>query len=113
MSGAADAARDALTGLTHIPWPGGVIDEAALRAALHTDGYDVWKWSDPADAEYQPHHHDLDECIWLLAGEMAFGALGQTVRLGPGDRLLLPKGTVHTARPGAGGATYLVGERRR
>jgi quercetin dioxygenase-like cupin family protein len=99
--------------LTHLPWDGTPLDEAVLRARLHADGYDVWKWSDPVGADYQAHSHDLDECIWLLAGEMTFAALGRDVRLAAGDRLLLPKGTEHTARAGAAGATYLVGERRR
>ena len=99
--------------LAHIPWDGTPLDEAALRARLHADGYDVWKWSDPAGTDYQAHSHDLDECIWLLDGEMTFAALGRDVRLAVGDRLLLPKGTEHTARAGAAGATYLVGERRR
>lgn len=95
-----------------VSWPGGPIDAAELRARLDGEGYDVWQWTDAPGATYAPHTHERDESIWVLAGDITFDALGQSVRLGPGDRLLLPKGTVHAARAGADGATYLVGERR-
>jgi quercetin dioxygenase-like cupin family protein len=45
-------------------------------------------------------------------GEIIFGAAGGEYRLGPGDRLMLPAGTVHTAHAGGRGALYLIGERR-
>lgn len=93
-----------------IGWAGGVVDTTALRAGLASEGCSVFEWSDAAGAEYQPHRHDHDESIWLVRGEMTFTAAGRTLRLAAGDRLMLPKGTVHGARAGARGATYLVGE---
>lgn len=93
-----------------IGWAGGAVDAAALRGRLESDGCRVFEWSDPAGADYQPHQHDHDESIWIVRGEMTFTAAGRTLRLAAGDRLMLPKGTVHGARAGAGGATYLVGE---
>jgi quercetin dioxygenase-like cupin family protein len=93
-----------------VRWRGGEIDGAALRGALERDGCTVFQWSDPAAAEYPPHAHDHDESIWIVRGEMTFTAQGRALRLGAGDRLMLPKGTVHGARAGAEGATYLVGQ---
>lgn len=42
---------------------------------------------------------------------MTFRAAGREWRLGAGDRLMLPAGTVHTALAGPAGAAYLIGER--
>lgn len=99
--------------LERIPWPGGGrVDANRLRGCLEAEGYDVWSWTDGPGATYAPHTHDRDESIWLLAGEITFGAGGGEIRLTPGDRLMLPAGTVHTARAGTAGATYLVGEKR-
>src|SRR5262245_60517038 len=96
-----------------IPWP--VSDapaEGALRAQLAREGFEAFEWTDPPGARYGAHSHDHDESIWLLSGAIVFGADGRELALGPGDRLMLPAGTVHTARAGPGGATYLIGERR-
>lgn len=99
--------------LEKIPWSGApAVDAAALRRQLEAEGFEVWSWTDPPGADYQPHSHDHDESLWLVAGEIRFGAAGREFRLGPGDRLMLPEGTVHTARAGAAGATYLIGEKR-
>lgn len=104
------AARRPAMALGIVGWSGGAVDAAALRDALEREGCTVFQWSDQAGAEYQPHHHDHDESIWMVRGEMTFTALGRALRIGAGDRLMLPKRTVHGARAGAAGATYLVGE---
>ncbi len=97
--------------LERIAWPGGPVEGSALKAQLEAEGFSVWQWSDAPGATYTPHSHDHDESIWIVAGEIRFGALGRELHLVAGDRLMLPQGTVHTARAGASGATYLIGER--
>ena len=100
--------------LETIAWRGAAtVDAASLRRQLEAEGFEVWSWTDAPGAAYQPHTHDHDESLWVVAGEITFGAAGREFRLGAGDRLMLPQGTVHTARAGADGATYLIGERRR
>lgn len=86
--------------------------ETALRQRLEDEGLDVFHWRDEAGVDYQPHSHDHNESLWLLDGEMTFTVAGREFRLRTGDRLMLPKGTVHTAHAGADGATYLIGEQR-
>jgi quercetin dioxygenase-like cupin family protein len=98
--------------LERIPWPGGPVEGSALQAQLEAEGFSVWQWSDAPGASYTPHSHDHDESLWVVTGEIRFGALGRELVLTAGDRLMLPQGTVHTARAGAAGATYLIGERR-
>lgn len=87
--------------------------EATLKERLAADGFDAWTWTDAPGATYAPHSHDVDESLWVLAGEITFEVAGARYRLGPGDRLQLPAGTLHAAEAGPAGATYLVGERRR
>jgi quercetin dioxygenase-like cupin family protein len=86
-------------------------DEEALRRELLDEGFEVFRWRDEAGSEYDQHAHAHDESLWIVEGEMHFGAGGHEVVLRPGDRLMLPRGTVHTARAGADGVTYLIGER--
>jgi quercetin dioxygenase-like cupin family protein len=98
--------------LERIPWQGaGAPVERILKQRLAAEGFDVSRWRDEPGAEYRPHSHDHDESLWVVEGEIVFGIGGREYRLGAGDRLMLPAGTVHTARAGAGGATYLIGER--
>ena len=95
-----------------IPWPDRDAPTAAmLRERLERDSFSSFQWTDDPRAHYAPHSHDHDESIWVVAGEITFGAGGRQLRVGPGDRLMLPQGTVHTADAGPDGATYLIGER--
>jgi quercetin dioxygenase-like cupin family protein len=86
--------------------------EAELRRRLEEEGFSVWAWRDKPGATYEPHKHDEDESIWVVEGRIAFGVGGREYPLVAGDRLMLPKETVHTAVAGAEGAFYLIGERR-
>lgn len=86
--------------------------ERALRSQLESEGYDVRRWRDPSDRVYAAHRHELDESLWVLHGRIVFRVEGDEVALEPGDRLLLPGGTVHSAKAGPDGATYLIGQRR-
>jgi quercetin dioxygenase-like cupin family protein len=99
--------------LERIPWPDREPPvESALHDTLVRDGFEVFRWHDPPGSDYSAHSHDHDESLWVVDGEITFGAEGVELRLRAGDRLMLPAGTVHTARAGDAGATYLIGQRR-
>lgn len=101
-----------LSSPARIPWDRSAPpDEAELRRRLAAEGFAVMAWSDPPGRYYQAHEHDHDESLWCVRGAIVFWIDGVAYPLGPGDRLVLPRGTVHTARAGAAGATYLIGER--
>jgi quercetin dioxygenase-like cupin family protein len=94
------------------PWDGtSAPSEETLAERLAADGFSSFCWSDAPNAHYDEHEHDRDESIWLLAGTLRFGAEGRDLALAPGDRLMLPAGTRHTADAGPDGATYLIGQR--
>jgi len=96
--------------LALVRWPGAAPPtDAALRGELVGIGCNVFSWSDAPGATYTPHSHDHDETIVLVDGEITFTIAGRDYTLAsPGDRLLLPAGTVHGARAGGVGATYLI-----
>ncbi|HVO26336.1 MAG TPA: cupin domain-containing protein [Candidatus Margulisiibacteriota bacterium] len=98
--------------LAVIPWSDATPPtEDAARQQLAQEGFEVFRWRDEAGTDYQPHSHDHDESLWVIEGAMTFGAAGREFHLRAGDRLMLPKGTIHTAHAGASGVTYLIGER--
>ena len=82
-----------------------------LIAELEADGMSVVEWTDDAGTDYPEHAHRRDEVIIVLAGEISMTVRGREHRLGPGDRLELGAGELHTANVGPSGATYLVGRR--
>ncbi len=84
--------------------------EAALRRRLADEGLDVMTWTDPPHRTYAPHRHDHHESLWCVRGTITFHVDGRDYPLGPGDRLMLPRHTLHGATVGPEGATYLIGE---
>jgi quercetin dioxygenase-like cupin family protein len=48
------------------------------------------------------HRHDHDICLHVLEGEFRLGLVeeGEVRSLGPGDRLLVPAGTLHSEEHG-------------
>lgn len=83
-----------------------------LKHWLETEGFSVKVWEDPPGTTYQPHSHGHDESIWVLTGEIKFIVADQSYPLKPGDRLFLPRNTLHAAKVPAGGAVhYLIGQK--
>lgn len=83
-------------------------DERDAIREIADAGWRHVSWRDgPGDA-YPPHTHDVDQRLYVVDGSLELDAEGQTVVLGPGDRLALPAFTVHAARAQASGATYLI-----
>jgi len=85
--------------------------EGTLRQRLEAEGFEVFRWRDDAGADYQPHAHDHDESLWVIQGEMTFGVGEERYTLRAGDRLMLPKDTVHTAFTAAERCIYLIGQK--
>jgi quercetin dioxygenase-like cupin family protein len=86
--------------------------ERLLRRDLEADGFEVTTWRDPADRTYDAHSHGEDERLCVVRGRIVLRADGRDFPLGPGDRLDLPRGIVHSAQAGPDGAVYLIARRR-
>jgi len=98
--------------LERIPWTAAPPpSEPELRHHLAEDGFDAMTWSDPPHRTYAPHRHDHHESLWCIRGAITFHIEGRDYRLEPGDRLMLPRNTLHGATAGPEGATYLIGEK--
>ncbi len=72
--------------------------EKELREHLIKEGFDVFPWQDSPGALYSPHQHPHDEFIVIHSGSLIFKAKGNDFRLEPGDMLVLPEGTIHSAQ---------------
>lgn len=99
--------------LAKIPWNGdGEPVRSKLEETLLEDGFDPFAWVDEPGKRYESHAHTHDESIWVIRGSMRFRVGDQLLELGPGDRLILPRGHQHEALAGPEGCEYLVGQRR-
>jgi quercetin dioxygenase-like cupin family protein len=76
------------------------------------EGYRPVPWTDEPGASYEPHRHAEDETLYIVSGSMDFTDLetGRTHHLEPGDKLVLPAETRHSARTREG-ASYIMGIR--
>ena len=83
-----------------------------IQDLLRTDGYQPVLFSDAPGTIYAEHDHDHDECLWFVSGQMEMVIGDDHFMLGPGDRLVLPRGTTHRARVvGTQSVRYVIGQR--
>lgn len=77
------------------------------------EGLSPYAWSNGPHDVYSAHTHGYDKVIYVVSGSITFGLpeLDRNVTLNPGDRLDLPKGTVHDAVVGLNGVVCLEGHR--
>jgi quercetin dioxygenase-like cupin family protein len=85
------------------------VDHTEAVASLEREGLSVSEWTDDAGTHYPEHSHVRDEVLVMIEGSLTMDMAGERRTLGPGDRIELPAGAVHTATVGPNGARYLVG----
>jgi uncharacterized cupin superfamily protein len=70
--------------------------EAQAIAELSREGFAAGAYDYPA-GKTEPHSHDYDVCLHILSGEFRLGLVEEGVvrSFGPGERLLVPAGTLH------------------
>jgi len=69
------------------------------------DGSQMAFWTCYADRNSKEHVHDFDEYMVCIAGQYTVIMNEQEYILGPGDEILIPKGTVQSGRCIAGTRT--------
>ena len=85
-------------------------DLDTIRADWSSRGFSCDLWIDPPDQIWHDFEHDVEELVMLLEGSAQIDLDGRTVRLQPGDELIIPANTVHTVRnTGDGPARWLHG----
>ena len=88
------------------------VDLKSLERQLHGEGFlRTYVWQDGPDAFYPDHTHGGETAHIILDGEMTLTQGGSTLTYKAGQRCDVPAGAVHSARMGARGCRYLIGEK--
>lgn len=69
-----------------------------IAADWASRGFRCELWTDPPGQRWEDFRHATDELVTVREGEMAFEVSGQVHRPQLGEELLIPAGTVHSAR---------------
>ncbi len=87
--------------------------ERELREAFVCEGLFCYDWSNEPGDVYPAHTHDYDKVLFVLSGSITWllPATNETLETRAGDRIDLPRGTVHAAIVGPEGVTCLEGQR--
>jgi glyoxylate utilization-related uncharacterized protein len=80
-------------------------------AQLEKEGWPyVYEWQDKPGTVYEEHSHQGKVVLLITEGSIDFTINGVTHHLKTGDRMDVPRATLHTAVVGLGGVQYVVGE---
>jgi quercetin dioxygenase-like cupin family protein len=88
-----------------------------LRQQIETDwasrGFSCELWTDPPGQRWEDFTHATDELVTVLEGDMEFEIEGVRHHPQPGQELLIPAGTLQSARNiGSTTVRWLFGYRR-
>lgn len=84
-------------------------EEAEKR--LREEGFaEVYTWTDGPNTYYGEHKHETKTAHIIIDGRMEITMDGETNIFHTGDRIDIPSNTVHTAKMGPKGCTYVIGE---
>ena len=90
----------------------GTPTEAALRRKLEQLGYTVNRYFYPEGTYFAPHSHTSDKIDAVVSGSFRITMGGESVVLGPGEYVFVPKGIEHEAEVvGEGAVLSLDGVR--
>ena len=85
---------------------------ADLMDRLRQEADGCYSWSNGPGDTYAPHTHAYEKILYCVAGSITFSLHDREILLGPGDRMVLPPGTVHGALVGPNGCTCIEGRGR-
>jgi quercetin dioxygenase-like cupin family protein len=88
------------------------MDEKDLAKQLERQGFrHTYVWQDEPNAFYPEHAHDTKTAHIILSGEMTLTMNDRPETYRKGERCDVPAKAVHSAKMGANGCRYLIGER--
>jgi len=84
-----------------------------LMAKLRTEASGCYSWSNGPGDRYAAHNHSYEKVLYCVEGSITFvlDGEGRRIELKPGDRMVLPAGTMHSAVVGGSGCTCIEGHR--
>lgn len=93
-----------------IRWPGGFAPgEAELRNIYRQENLSPYAWSNGAGDVYSAHVHAYDKVLYVARGSITWilPQSDERIETFAGDRINLPRGTVHAAEVGPSGVVCL------
>src|SRR5256885_17150357 len=83
-------------------------------ARLKTEASGCYSWSNGPGDRYAAHNHTYEKVLYCVDGSITFVLEdeGRRLELKPGDRMVLPAGTMHSAIVGGSGCTCIEGHRQ-
>ncbi|MGH2499189.1 MAG: cupin domain-containing protein [Candidatus Limnocylindria bacterium] len=89
----------------------GPADPALIERALRAEASGVHGWSNGPGDTYAEHDHPFTKVLYCVRGSIEFRlADGRSYALRPGDRLVLPPRTRHSAVVGPPGCACIEGQ---
>ncbi len=79
------------------------VEPDRVLVALRRDAWDPVPIHDPAGYTYPPHSHAATKLLVILRGTMEVTVAGDCFRCLPGDQVVIPVGTEHSAHIGPEG----------
>ena len=73
-------------------------DRERVRSEWSRQGFSCELWIDPPKQVWHDAQHDVDVALHLLEGEAQVELAGRTLRIHPGEELVIQAGTRHTVR---------------
>lgn len=91
-------------------------EEQALHRRMQQDGLSPYSWSNGPGELYAVHSHNYEKVLYCVRGSIRFvlpdqPEAGRVVDLAPGDCMILPARTRHSAEVGPTGVTCLEATR--
>lgn len=86
--------------------------DADLMARLRAEADGCHRWSSGAGDIYPEHRHGYQKVLYCERGSISVRLAGRELRLGAGERMVLPAGTSHSAVVGPDGCVCLEGRGR-
>jgi quercetin dioxygenase-like cupin family protein len=76
-----------------------------IEQTIAQEGHTFFAWSNAPGDRYSAHTHAYDKLLYCLRGSITFDLpqSNESIELRAGDRLELPKGTLHSAVVGSNG----------
>jgi quercetin dioxygenase-like cupin family protein len=98
-------------GVEHRSSRAAATDPAALEADLRREAKEIHGWSNGPGDRYGEHDHQYTKVLYCTQGSIEFVlADGRRIAMKPGDRLVLPPRTRHSAVVGPDGCTCVEGK---
>jgi len=84
-----------------------------LMTRLQAEATGCYSWSNGPGDRYGAHSHPYEKVLYCVDGSITFLLESEARRLEllPGDRMVLPAGTLHSATVGPAGCTCIEGKR--